>query len=88
MKFAEPKANNRTKRKQNTEIIECPLCKNNVLVYCWSWHSGKKCPHCTVVFRPQNIYDIWKYPELNYISIQEYYKMSGKKLPSIEGIEN
>jgi hypothetical protein len=87
MTFAKPKPDSRKRKPQNTEFVDCPLCENNVLVYCWSWHNGKKCPYCTVVFRPKNFYNRWKYPELKYVSIQKDYEMRGEELPDVKGIK-
>ena len=63
--------------------IECPLCEKDVLVYAWSWHNGKKCPYCGVVFRPRNIKDYYVHDKENYVSIQKEYKIRLLELPKI-----
>ena len=71
----------RIRDNQGEYLIECPRCKNDVLVYPWSFHNGKKCPHCTIVFRPCNIKNFYVHDKENYISIEDDYKFRGKKLP-------
>lgn len=66
------------------KIVKCPLCKYPVTVYYWSWHNGKKCPNCTVIFFQENCRD-----EINpkaFQSIQDLYKYREIELPTIRKI--
>ena len=72
------------KENQGQYFINCPLCNNEVLVYPWSFHNGKKCPKCKVVFRPRNIKNFYIHDKENYISIQEEYeKIRLRELPKV-----
>ena len=70
--------------KFKNKIVKCPLCKHPVIVYYRSWHQGKKCPNCTVIFFQDNCRD-----EINpkaFESIQDLYKYNEMELPTIRKI--
>ena len=56
MRYAKPIPNSRKRKPQNTQIVKCPICKKDNLVFCWSFSgSGKKCQSCKFLMTRQNI---------------------------------